>query len=60
MNKEALESANDQEIQSADVARQIKSEKLRSTQRDPDLFIDNYKMQCDKNWRSFIQKYQTL
>lgn len=46
---------NDQEIPTRDTARKIKSEELRSLQRDNDIFIDLYKMQIDKNWKNFIQ-----
>ena len=48
VNKDIVILNNALEIYSADVARKIKSEKLLSAQRDPDSFIDIYKIQYEK------------
>lgn len=53
-NKDLRRIGNVQEVPSPSATRKIKSEQLRSLDRDKENFIDLYKMRLDKSWNSYI------
>lgn len=55
-SKSLLRVGNNQEIPSRSAARKLKSEAMRALDRDPDNFLDLYKMYKDKEWKDYIQE----